>query len=418
MAMMNPLQRRRLEEIIRQNPGALAQLVGGRGADLGGLAGMGGAPVSLAQIAGLAPQPEETVVSPAQPAPVAEGAPVAAPALPPARPMGPGYRADGAAQQAMNTPEAILGAARMQAAQMSDEAARAAVVPAEVEAILGKREKRYAEQLAEVEEDKKKAGWEALAMAGFRMAQSQSPYFMSALATGMEAGLNGFNASKAARAEKKARLQTAEEDVVLAREAAKQKARADAEARQAREIGLAGTLLGQQEAGGKIAEFQELAPFRREVAKLQPDVLRSEIGQRQASAESERAQGRYYDRSPGAGMGGGGGGGGGGGTAGFKPSDIRSMLNNASTRKAALQKQLAQTILSEDKIPLMAAIAAADDEINQLRQMAGLPAVRGAMAPAPAAARPTAAPRPGDIVDGYRFKGGNPADRKNWEKVR
>lgn len=385
MAMMNPLQRRRLEEIIRQNPGALAQLVGGRGADLGGLAGMGGAPVNLAQIAGLAPQPEETVVSPAQPAPVAEGAPVAAPALPSARPMGPGYRADGAAQQAMNTPEAILGAARMQAAQMSDEAARAAVVPAEVEAILGKREKRYAEQLAEVEEDKKKAGWEALAMAGFRMAQSQSPYFMSALATGMEAGLNGFNASKAARAEKKARLQTAEEDVVLAREAAKQKARADAEARQAREIGLAGTLLGQQEAGGKIAEFQELAPFRKEVAKLQPDVLRSEIGQRQASAESERAQGRYYDRSPGAGMGGGGGGGG-GGTAGFKPSDIRSMLNNASTRKAALQKQLAQTIVPKDKIPLMAAIAAADDEINQLRQMAGLPAVRGAMAPAPSAA--------------------------------
>lgn len=387
MAMINPLQRRRLEEIIRQNPGALSQLIGARGADLGGLAGMGGAPVSLAQIAGLAPQPEETVVSPAQPAPVAEGAPVAAPqpALPPARPMGPGYRTDGAAQQAVNTPEAILGAARMQAAQMSDEAARAAVVPAEVEAVLGKREKRYAEQLAEVEEDKKKAGWEALAMAGFRMAQSQSPYFMSALATGMEAGLNGFNASKAARAEKKARLQTAEEDVVLAREAAKQKARADAEARQAREIGLSGTLLGQQEAGGKIAEFQELAPFRRQVAELQPKSIEAEIEQRRAAATSERAQAGYYDRSPGAGMGGGGGGGG-GGTAGFKPSDIRSMLNNASTRKAALQKQLAQTIVPKDKIPLMAAIAAADDEINQLRQMAGLPPVQGAMAQTPSAA--------------------------------
>lgn len=27
-------------------------------------------------------------------------------------------------------------------------------------------------------------------------------------------------------------------------------------------------------------------------------------------------------------------------------------------------------------------------------------------------------PQPGDIEDGYRFKGGNPADRANWEKVR
>lgn len=33
------------------------------------------------------------------------------------------------------------------------------------------------------------------------------------------------------------------------------------------------------------------------------------------------------------------------------------------------------------------------------------------------AATQTGAPTPGTIMDGYRFKGGNPADQKNWEKV-
>ena len=325
MAIMNPLQRRRFEEIIRQNPGALAQLIGARGADLGGLAGMGGAPVNLAQIAGLAPQPEETVVSPAQPAPVAEGAPVAAPALPPARPMGPGYRADGAAQQAMNTPEAILGAARMQAAQMSDEAARAAVVPAEVEAVLGKREKRYAEQLAEVEEDKKKAGWEALAMAGFRMAQSQSPYFMSALATGMEAGLNGFNAGKAARAEKKARLQTAEEDVVLDRIREKQAAEQRAREEQARVLGIQNTLIGQSEAADKLAEFRKLAPYRERTAAAQ-------AAEAEVMPEVRRAQVVNYLNPP---QGGGGGGSG-------LPTGYASLRNSIVS-----QMRMQQGILSD-----------------------------------------------------------------------
>lgn len=44
----------------------------------------------------------------------------------------------------------------------------------------------------------------------------------------------------------------------------------------------------------------------------------------------------------------------------------------------------------------------------------------GQPAPAPGSAAPAAAPaapRPGDVMDGYRFKGGNPADMSSWEKV-
>jgi hypothetical protein len=40
---------------------------------------------------------------------------------------------------------------------------------------------------------------------------------------------------------------------------------------------------------------------------------------------------------------------------------------------------------------------------------------------APTAPAAPAAPKPpavGTVQDGYRFKGGNPADQKNWEKVK
>jgi len=45
---------------------------------------------------------------------------------------------------------------------------------------------------------------------------------------------------------------------------------------------------------------------------------------------------------------------------------------------------------------------------EKLAQMSGL----GAAAPAAGAA-----PAVGTIMQGYRFKGGNPADKNNWEKV-
>lgn len=51
------------------------------------------------------------------------------------------------------------------------------------------------------------------------------------------------------------------------------------------------------------------------------------------------------------------------------------------------------------------------------RKKYGAPPV-DAPAPREDKPRPSAAPAPGQVQDGYRFKGGNPADQKNWEKVR
>ena len=42
----------------------------------------------------------------------------------------------------------------------------------------------------------------------------------------------------------------------------------------------------------------------------------------------------------------------------------------------------------------------------------------GQSAPAPSeGGLPEGSPKPGDIEDGYRFKGGDPADRNSWEPV-
>ena len=82
--------------------------------------------------------------------------------------------------------------------------------------IIADQRARITKELAELDQDKKRAGWEALARAGFKMAQSNSPYFMQALASGMEAGIEGLNEAKLKRDEKKSRLQTADENARLA----------------------------------------------------------------------------------------------------------------------------------------------------------------------------------------------------------
>jgi hypothetical protein len=93
-----------------------------------------------------------------------------------------------------------------------------------VMAILQARRERSEKERADLEKDQKRSGWDALARAGIAMAKSNSPYFMQALASGMEAGLAGLDAAKLKRDEKRSRLQAAEEDTVLAEIKARQEA--------------------------------------------------------------------------------------------------------------------------------------------------------------------------------------------------
>ena len=83
-------------------------------------------------------------------------------------------------------------------------------------------------ELADVGKERKQQYWMALALAGAKMAQSQSPYFATALAEGLESGLTGFNKARADASEKKARLQTREEDLILKRVEALKSAQRDA----------------------------------------------------------------------------------------------------------------------------------------------------------------------------------------------
>ena len=83
-------------------------------------------------------------------------------------------------------------------------------------------------ELADVGKERKQQYWMALALAGAKMAQSQSPYFATALAEGLESGLTGFNKARADASEKKARLQTRKEDLILKRVEALKSAQRDA----------------------------------------------------------------------------------------------------------------------------------------------------------------------------------------------
>jgi hypothetical protein len=174
------------------------------------------------------------------------------------------------APAAKNAPVDYAAMARNAATQrqresldVNAEIERTATIDPEIQELLSNRSKRYETELSNVDKDRKQATWMAVAQAGMKMAQSQSPYFMQALASGMEAGLDGYSEAKAKAAEKKARLQDAKEDLVLkakelrnqavkeaidARVASKQAAAADV----ALESGSLANIIGQKTAAEQI----------------------------------------------------------------------------------------------------------------------------------------------------------------------
>jgi hypothetical protein len=216
------------------------------------------------------------------------------------------------------------------------EIARTAQIDPETQKLIDDRLARYGIELTQADKDRQQATWMAVAQAGMKMAQSQSPYFMQALASGMEAGIDGYSEAKAKAAEKKARLQDAKEelsmkaielraqavkDAIAARQASKQSAAADA-------------TLFRDTLGGVVA------------AETAPEVIRSAaLGNQQTQANianiysqiGERAaQGRRAEqaaRNP-------------GGGGGIKLSQLNPVVNGAISENNRLTEQLNDPIIS------------------------------------------------------------------------
>lgn len=219
--------------------------------------------------------------------------------------------------------------------------AAGAKIDPKIEELLTKREARTDEEIANIDKDRQQAIWMAIAQAGMKMAQSQSPYFLQALASGMEAGLNGYSEDKAKAAEKKARLQDAKEEVALKRYELLDKARdkainlgrmakQDLAAEQTLAKGALSNILGEETIDEQIAG----AGLENEAKRAQIANIYDTITQRRAAgARAERAA-----RS-----------GGGGGTV--KLSQIGPIVNGAISENARLSEQLQDPVMSAQLTP-------------------------------------------------------------------
>lgn len=190
----------------------------------------------------------------------------------------------GAAAPVQGDPIAAETAARQA------RAAQAGGVSPEMEAIYAAREARIAKQDEDAPKDDRRAAWDALAQMGFKMAQTTSPYFATALAEGMQAGSQGYNAAKIAAAEKAARREEEKENVSLARLKDRQAAIAAAEAGYAADVGMAkdkATLSGE---AAKAAQEQVKAEFASEMAELSAEEARAKVKERAADLGLTQAQ--------------------------------------------------------------------------------------------------------------------------------
>lgn len=270
------------------------------------------AELSAAPQASMAPAPQAMTPTPGQPVPVGEQVNIQTPAPAPQQaavppmttPFNPVDKArsaaapkveqvaettatDAAIQQAKQ--EGKPQASMMDQVRASSKAAHEAElearnkirqtigVPKELEEIFKKREERYAKEEADLAADEKKQVWNALAMAGFQMAQSTSPYFLAALSAGMQSGLEGYDAAQAAAAEKKARLMDARESITLDR----YKSEKAAENEELANIDAARSAsYRQQEADLRALEglmAQDLHPDKKAQIRAQIDQIRNSI---------------------------------------------------------------------------------------------------------------------------------------------
>lgn len=179
------------------------------------------------------------------------------------------------------------------------EISRNAQIDPETQKVIDDRLARYGIELSQADKDRQQATWMAVAQAGMKMAQSQSPYFMQALASGMEAGIDGYSEAKAKAAEKKARLQESKEelsmkaielraqavkDAIGMRLAAKQGAAADT----ALQKDALGVIVGEQTAD----EVIEGAGLENAYKRVSIRNMESQIGERAAAGARAAAAAR------------------------------------------------------------------------------------------------------------------------------
>ena len=203
-------------------------------------------------------------------------------------------------------------------------------LPPEMQKLIDDRLARYGIELTQADKDRQQATWMAVAQAGMKMAQSQSPYFMQALASGMEAGIDGYSEAKAKAAEKKARLQDAKEelsfkaielrnqavkDAIDARKAAKTAAAAGITL----ESGALANIIGQQTAAEQIrAPGLENAYKQAVTSKVYSDMATDKA--RLALAQRAATSGP--------------------GSGGFKTSDVKAAIAGAASDNRLIAQRL------------------------------------------------------------------------------
>jgi hypothetical protein len=86
-----------------------------------------------------------------------------------------------------------------------------------------------------------------------------------------------------------------------------------------------------------------------------------------------------------------------------------------SERELAAQARLQQ--LQQQRDQIISTFGPKPDFGNVMQGSSSVSAPGGAIPSAPAATAPAGTPRPGQVIDGYRFKGGDPSKQANWERV-
>jgi hypothetical protein len=221
------------------------------------------------------------------------------------------------------------------------EISRNAQIDPETQKLIDDRLARYGIELTQADKDKQQATWMAVAQAGMKMAQSQSPYFMQALASGMEAGIDGYSEAKAKAAEKKARLQEAKEDLSMKAIELRAQAVKDAiGARQAaKTASAADATLFKDTLGGVVAaetadEVVEGAGLENAYKRVSIRNMESQIGERAAAG----ARAAAAARNPGGGV-------------GIKLSQLNPVVNGAISENNRLTEQLNDPLISSQLSP-------------------------------------------------------------------